>query len=380
MDRETQEKLFEEIKGYVAQGTTKLVESEMEYPAGAYYDPGHLAREKRLMARFPQIVGHSDDLANPGDFIANNVVGVPFIVVRQKDGGLKAFHNVCSHRGASVCDKAKGNTGQFFCRFHAWTYNLDGSLKFAPSAGFPTLDKENARLTELCVDERHGLIWLQLDEIDGIDISAHLDALDKEIGGLGIGDCVLHRSEVLDADINWKSVLDGFLEVYHFATLHADSIGPYFYGNLAPFDQFGLNGRLVGVRKAFDDIADKPFDEAKFLPAVAVNYHVFPNTIIVWQGDHFEIWTSFPGDVPGKCKVLVQMLIPRDAYSDETLARWDRNYRIMIDTVVKEDWSICQEAQNSLPHIANDRMYFGANEPGLQHFHGNMSKALAHMN
>lgn len=380
MDRPTQQKLFEEIKGYIASGSTMLAAAELPHPARVYYDPDHHARERRLLARYPQVVGHSDELREPGDFIAHDLLGEPIVVARQKDGSLAAFSNVCSHRGARVCDQAKGHASQFMCPYHAWTYGLDGSLRGVPRSGFPNLDKAAASLPPLNVEERYGLVWVVADRAGSVDIARQLDTLDAELTSYGISDCVLHHSEVLEANINWKCVLDGFLEIYHFATLHAGSIAPYFYGTHSPYDEFGLNGRLVGVRRAFDAIVDKPFEEVDFLSAVAVNYLIFPNTFIIWQGDHFETWTSFPGDRPDKCWVLVQMMIPRAIYTETTVPRWKRNWQIMIDTVVQEDWAMSQNVQGALPHIAKETIYLGANEPGLQHFHANMLKMLETVN
>ena len=380
MDRQTQKRLFEEIRGYMATGSTKLADGEMPYPSKAYHDPEHLAREKRLLHKFPLIVDHADELKNAGDFIAHDLLGLPIIVSRQKDGSLSAFRNVCSHRGAPVCDQRRGNASQFICPYHAWSFKTDGTLKGFPRSAFPGLDKEAGSLPQLQVAERLGLIWVKVDDDTGVDIEQHLGTIHDEIEGLGIQNCILHRSEVFEANINWKSVLDGFLEIYHFAALHAGSIGPYFYGTHSPFDGFGLNGRLLGVRKSFDTIADKPFEEVDFLPNVAVNYQIFPNTIIVWQGDHFETWTSFPGSDPGKCRVLVQMAVPRESYTEETIPRWKRNWQIMTDTVIGEDWAISEEVQQALPFIANGQVFFGANEPGLQHLHGNLADTLRAIN
>lgn len=380
MDRQTQQKLFKEIKSYIASGTTKLAAAELAHPARVYYDSDHHARERKVLARYPQVAGHRDDLPEAGDYITHDLLGEPIIIARQKDGSLAAFSNVCSHRGARVCDQAKGQASQFMCPYHAWTYGLDGSLRGIPRSGFPNLDKAAASLPRLQVEERHGLIWVLADRDGSTDIARQLDKLDAELASYGMADCVLHHSEVLEADINWKCVLDGFLEIYHFASLHAGSIAPYFYGTHSPYDEFGLNGRLVGVRKAFDAIMDKPFEKVDFLSAVAVNYLIFPNTFIIWQGDHFETWTAFPGERPDKCRVLIQMMIPRAIYTETSIPRWKRNWQIMIDTVVKEDWAMSRDVQSALPHIAGGTIYLGANEPGLQHFHANMLKKVGTVN
>lgn len=376
MDRTTQKRLFEEIVGYYETNATKLAESEQPHRASTYFDPAYLEQEREVLRSYPQIVGHASRLAAAGDFFAQDTSGVPIFVARQHDGSLKAFLNVCSHRGSKVCPNGQGRQAQFTCPYHGWTFRNDGQLMGVPANAFPTLDRKAAGLTELAVEERHGLIWVVTKPGAKIDVAAYLGVLDRELETYGFDDLVLEREEVLTADINWKSVLDGFLEVYHFPKLHANSIAPYFYGTHSPFDAFGLHSRLVGVRKSFDAIKDKAFEDIEMMPHVAVNYQLFPNTIGVWQGDHFEFWTAYPGPVPGTCTVRVQLLIARAKATPELKKRWDRNWKIMIDTVVNEDWAMSQEVQKTLPFMKNDRVIFGANEPGLQHFHGTLAGVI----
>jgi Ring hydroxylating alpha subunit (catalytic domain) len=207
-----------------------------------------------------------------------------------------------------------------------------------------------------------------------IDVAAHLGA---ELATYGIENFVVEREVVRQEAINWKFVIDGFLEVYHFPTLHANSIAPYFHGKYSPFDAFGRNGRLVGVRASFAKIIDLPFDEMEFMPHIAVNYQIFPNTVLVWQGDHFEVWISSPGQAPNNSSVCIQSLTTAEMSGKTHTARWDRNWKVLIDTVVTEDWAISMAVQNSPPFVANDRIVFGRNEPGLQHFHQQLEDAVA---
>lgn len=374
MDIGLQKRLFEELTGHVRNKSTSLAESEMRYPASAYYGAEQLEREKRLFERFPLIVGHADELREPGQYIAGSMLGVPFLVVRQKDGSLRAFRNVCSHRGAPVCPEGKGTANQFVCPYHAWTYSLDGSLRGAPRNAFPGLDRAEARLPELAVIERHGLLWLRLDG-GTVDFEGFAEGLDAELASFDLGAYVIERRETFDADINWKSVLDGFLEVYHFSPLHSNSIGPWFYANMSSFEKLRLNGRMVGVRKSIDTLVGTDFAEDVILPHIAVNYQVFPNTVIVWQGDHFEIWSSFPGDEPGRCHVQFMMLVTAET-KDSLKARWDRNMSIIRETVMGEDWAMSEKVQKGLPFIRNNEIVFGANEPALQHFYANLADQL----
>jgi len=379
MQISVQRALFKEISDHIRNGTTALAENEMRYPATSYYDQEHLLQEKRLFERLPLVVGNSAEVAEPGDFYAGEILGTPFVVVRQKDGSLKAFRNVCSHRGSPVVTKCTGNASQFICPYHAWTYGLDGSLRGFYRPGFPNVDKAEMGMPQIGVAERHGLIWLRLDGAE-CDVAGLLgQEVDGELTSFKLSDYVLERREIFEAQINWKSVLDGFLEAYHFAPLHADSIGPYFYANLSPYAHFGLNGRMIGVRKSFDSLMEQDFTEGEILPHIASNYQTFPNTVIVWQGDHFETWTSFPGDTPNSSRVLFMMLVPED--SKELYAkRWNRNMDIIKATVMNEDWRMSEQVQSALSSVRNEEIVFGANEPALQHFHRELARELADMN
>ena len=369
MDRSVQLRIFEEIRGYCATGSTKLVDAEMRYPAASYLDHAHLAAEKAMFRDFPQIVAHASELPNPGAFIARSDCGAPILVTRQRDGSVRAFLNICSHRGAYVCTDPAGNAMHFTCPFHAWTFRNDGHLLSVPRDGFPTLDKSVFGLTELAAEERHGMIWVVTNPDTTIDVARHLGEFDAELADYGIADQRLTRTEVIDVDINWKFVMDGFLEVYHFAKLHEKSIAPWFYGTHSPFDGSGLNGRLVGVRKSFDTIRDRPFEDVEMLPHVAVNYQIFPNTVGVWQGDHFEFWTAYPGLTPDRCRVRIQIITPPALTGPAFQQRWDRNWKIMIETIQDEDWAVSRTIQRNLPFAHQPDLIAGANEPGLQHFH-----------
>lgn len=377
MQESLQRALFAQIGELCRTRTTVTAGSELAHPASAYWDPVTGARERTMLARQPQIAVHGSAIPKPGDFVSHSRLGPPIIVTRQADGGVKALLNICTHRGARVCSEASGSAKQFSCRYHGWTYRSDGSLVGVPRSAFPNLVAANAGLTELPVEERHGFVWVVPTPGLPIDIAAHLGSLDAELASYGMADHVLWRDTERRPDINWKSVIDGFMEVYHIPKLHTDSIAPWFYGTHSPFEPVGRHGRMVGVRKSFDRVRDLPFDDVDMMPHIAVNYFIFPNTVMVWQRDHFEVWTSFPSSDTGRCTVHVQSLASPALTGPEHNTRWERNWKILIETVEAEDWSICREIQGSLPYVRDDRLLFGANEPALQHFHTSVTNALS---
>ncbi|MDR3448597.1 MAG: aromatic ring-hydroxylating dioxygenase subunit alpha [Alphaproteobacteria bacterium] len=378
MENCLRQNLIKEINGYYEADTTKLSEREMEFPASGYYDKGQWERERAMLLRFPVMVGHSSSLKKPGDMFTRDEVGIPVIVSRQENGSLKAFQNICRHRGARLCNTKSGAKKTFVCPYHSWTFKNDGSLlKIPREEGFPNTNKADHALVELPVEERHGFIWVVHTPGATIDVAAFLGPLDEELASYALKDYVLERDVVLEEDMNWKFVLDGFLEVYHISYLHFESIGPYIYGKYSPFDAFAKHSRLVGIRKSFDRYRETGGDPENFLEKVAVNYQLFPNTILVWQGDHFESWTAYPGDKPEHCRVRVQSMTTARMAEEDFTARWDKNWKILIDTVVAEDWGISKTVQAGAQHVKDDKVIFGRNELGLQHFHTEINKETA---
>jgi phenylpropionate dioxygenase-like ring-hydroxylating dioxygenase large terminal subunit len=372
--------LFKEIGSYMSGNgdRTRLAEQELRRSPSTYTSEAVHSAEKRMMLTMPVIVGHSSSLQDAGDFLANNDCGVPLLVVRQKDDSIKAFVNACRHRGARVCSGDKGSAKVFSCPYHGWTYNQDGTLRRVPRDGFPSVDVEQSGLVELPCEVRHGLIWVVPAPGEDIDVARFLGAVDEELGQYPLDGYVLERDATIKEGLNWKFVLDGFLEIYHIPFLHKHSIAPYFHGHSSPFDQFGRHSRLVGVKKSFDRLKDTPFDEVDdFLSHVAVNYQIFPNTVIVWQQDHFEVWSAFPGATPRDCTVRIMSLVTPEMSGEDLKRRWDSNWRVLIDTVKGEDWAISSEIQEALPYLPDDSLVLGRNEPGMQHFHAGVSAALA---
>ena len=293
---------------------------------------------------------------------------------------MRAMLNICTHRGTRLCAHGEGSRRAFVCPYHAWTFKTDGSLRGIPRPeAFPNIDKDQFGLQQLPCEERHGFIWVVASPGASIDIAAYLGALDAELDSYKPSEQVLEREAFMQEDINWKFVLDGFLEVYHFPALHAKSIAPYFHGNHSPFHAFGPHGRMVGVRASFDKLRGQPkahLETMELIKHFAVNYMIFPNTVLVWQGDHFECWTSFPAERPDKCMAHVQLVTTKDQAKPEMKDKWSRNWKILIDTVVNEDWAVSKGIQNSIHAVPANRIVFGRNEPGLQHFHGQLAQTI----
>src|SRR5262245_4423636 len=121
MDTANQRRWGEQMLALLAANTTQMADREYVQPVADYVDPAHARRERDLLfRRTPLIVAASDELARPGAFRTVDIDGVSALIVRQDDGSLKAFHNVCRHRGCRVVDAASGMARTFTCKFHSW--------------------------------------------------------------------------------------------------------------------------------------------------------------------------------------------------------------------------------------------------------------------
>jgi phenylpropionate dioxygenase-like ring-hydroxylating dioxygenase large terminal subunit len=191
-------------------------------PWSWYTDPAVLQLEReRIFRRSWQYVGHAGDVSEPGSFAATWVGDVPVVLVRDREDALRAFLNVCRHRGSIVCE-GNGRRETLQCPYHAWTYGLDGRLITAPRANREGgIDSPELGLVQLQLDTWGPLIFVNPDP-DAAPLEEFLDGLPEQIADAGIDlDALrfLQRSEG-ELHCNWKVSAENFLECYHCPTAH----------------------------------------------------------------------------------------------------------------------------------------------------------------
>jgi hypothetical protein len=161
------------------------------------------------------------------------------------------------------------------------------------------------------------------------------------------------------------------------ATLHRATIGDIFQPNLNTFDAFGRNGRMVIPRRSILGLKNEPENTWDFLKHSAIVYTLFPNALLVWQGDHLETWRSFPvGTETAKCIAEAALFTPEPALTDKAKRHWDRNMDLLMRTVDEEDFPVCLDIQRGFAAGAQQHITFGRNEPALAHYHRNVRRAL----
>ena len=199
----------------------------LSLPPAIYHDEDILALEiERIFRRDWICAGRLAEIPEAGDYIAIDVIDQPVVIVRQQDGGVKAFANVCLHRSSRLLDDC-GHVRRIVCPYHSWTYELDGQLMGAPfmqdTRGF---DTKAYRLRELNSTQWQGFVYVSLDA-DAAPFGQHMGELDELVGKFEMADYVPVHTETEIWNSNWKCLVENYMDVYHLHRVHADSFGKY---------------------------------------------------------------------------------------------------------------------------------------------------------
>jgi Rieske 2Fe-2S family protein len=186
-----------------------------------YTDPAIYELElERIIMRSWVMVAHTSEFAEIGDFKTVQIADESAIIVRGSDGDIKAFANVCRHRGSLVCLESSGNTRKFSCPYHGWMYDIDGNLTAARSMA-EDFDKSGYSLNKVSVDVLGGLVFICFS-----DRPASLEKAKKDLAEpmamFGFDNLKLAEHKSYDIDANWKLSIENYAECYHCATAHPE--------------------------------------------------------------------------------------------------------------------------------------------------------------
>ncbi|WP_337777088.1 aromatic ring-hydroxylating oxygenase subunit alpha, partial [Mycolicibacter kumamotonensis] len=221
------------------------------------FDPAHFADEQEAIFKRTWLnVGRIERLPKVGSYFTRELPsvckGTSIIVVKGKDGVVRAFHNICRHRGNKLVwndfpnEETEGTCRQFTCKYHAWRYSLDGDLTFIQQEGeFFDVDKSQYGLVPVRCEVWEGFIFVNFDDNAG-PLNEYLGPLAKGIEGYPFGEMTEVYSYKSDIGSNWKLFLDAFVEFYHAPILHQ---GQYTKEEAAKIQKFGyeaLHYELAG--------------------------------------------------------------------------------------------------------------------------------------
>lgn len=382
MTRHEQIALLKRLLHHLDAKTTCMADAPWLNGVAVYTDPAHAARERQLLFReYPLLMGFASEWAAPGAFRTDDYAGVPILIARAPDGKLRAFLNVCRHRGAKVA-QGRGEARLFVCPYHAWTYELTGRVRGIPDERcFPGVRSERPSLTALPLCEKYGMVWViptpAADGATGFDIDLWLGGLGPELDSYGFAGWSFFDKRLVPERMNWKILVDTFHEGYHIGFLHRDSLKEILHGNIADFEAFGFNHRLVFPRAKLERLKAEPEASWDLMWNTSMVYALFPNTLLIVQGDHVEVARIFPEE--GRIDRAVMELalyVPKAPTTEEERTHWDKNMQLVLDVVTGEDFPAGRTIQAGLSSGAQTHLVYGRNEPAMIHYHQSLRTAL----
>jgi phenylpropionate dioxygenase-like ring-hydroxylating dioxygenase large terminal subunit len=384
MDKEALEhSLARRLLDHLEHRTTDLADGVLEIPTEVYLGAHHDREVKGLFLGQPLVLALSGALPGPGSYRTVDICGTPLLLVRGEDGKARSFANACRHRGVRVADGG-GKTGRFTCPFHAWTYNLDGSLFRVPTPeGFEGMCLADKGLIELPVAEGYGLIVGRLrhglQHGPAVDIDDYLGPeLAGELATLDFADWAPHREpHVHQVGANWKVTLDTFRENYHFNFLHRKTLAKYAYGGVLTFDAFGPHLRNASALRSIDALRAVPESEwADPAQHVSYQYQLFPNTALTFDARHCELWQILP--LTPESSAVIHTAYLKPGLSDAERAKFEEMAPWICETVVDgEDFWVAGRTEPGVRTGLLETVVFGRNEPAPQHLHRAFAAALA---
>ena len=383
MEKQTHQSLVRRVFAHLDAGTTDRAPNILRNPVTVYTDPDRFEAEMTCILRRKSLLAClSGRLPGPGSYLAQDLAGVPVLLMRGEDGVARAFLNSCRHRGSRLLDGSGAVRRAFTCPYHGWAYGADGRLKSVPHAeDFGEFDIAGCTLAALPCTEADGLIWIRLSgEAAAADPGESLDGLAAEFASYGLPGYHYYAGRAMTPAINWKMAVDTFMEPYHFAVLHKQTVAPLFFPNLCLYDDFGRSFREYLPRRSIVEMRDRPETEWNAVWHSAIIYYLPPNAIFVMQQDHVELWRVFPRDCRvDLTEVYLDIYIPEPAETDSARRHWDANLDLAVRTVETEDFAVAESAYAGFATGLAKEVVYGRNEPALQAFHRRMAAAMAEL-
>jgi Rieske 2Fe-2S family protein len=321
-------------------------------PGRYYTSPEVFAEEaEKIFARRWICAGRVEALAQPGDYLLASVAGESVIVLRDQSGALRAFYNVCRHRGTRLCEAARGHLSETIqCPYHAWTYALDGRLIGAPHMSeVQGFEKRDYPLHQVALETWEGFLFINL-AVEPEPFDRAFAPLLGRFARYDLASLTTVRSIEYDVHANWKLVLQNYNECLHCPTIHPELTtklpytsgandlveGPFLGGYMeikAPHQSATMSGRSCAL-----PLGELPAGEARR----AYYYSIFPTMMLSLHPDYAVAYRVWPQS-PTESRVVCQWLVHPDApgasgyHIEDAEEFWDLTNR--------QDWHICEQSQ-----------------------------------
>jgi phenylpropionate dioxygenase-like ring-hydroxylating dioxygenase large terminal subunit len=322
--------------------------------------------QEKIFATNWVLVGHQTQLAKPGDYFLAEVAGEGLIVAKDQRSTIRAFYNVCRHRGARLCDQQNGHAAAIQCAYHAWTYALDGRLLGAPHMDeTPGFNKSDYPLKPARLGLWEGFIFLNLGDASA-SLEKWFEPLGQKFSPWNLP--TLHSAKRIEYDVraNWKLMFQNYSECYHCLGVHPE------LSKISPYDSAEndlIEGPFLG---GFMRIAsDKSLTMSGNTCALPVGnfgdedfrlvfyYSVFPNMLLSLHPDYVMVHQLQPQS-PEQTRILCDWFFNPEAFKrsdfdpDDAVQFWDM--------VNKQDWHVCELSQQGIASRAYEPGPYSARE------------------
>ncbi|WP_156680700.1 aromatic ring-hydroxylating oxygenase subunit alpha [Sphingomonas profundi] len=347
---------------------------EPSLPSDAYVTAaGFAADAARILTRDWFCAGRVEDVAAPGDHVVLEIAGESILVTRTRTGDLRAFYNVCRHRGSSLCDGANDARwgvslnggvvgGVIRCPYHGWSYGLDGALLATPQM---RVDKAAFGLHPVGVETWGGFLFLNLTPATAADLADALGEAPRRLGNYPLADLRTGRTIRYDVAANWKLILENYNECYHCAGVHPElcDLVPGF--REAGGSQLDWEAGISHRPGATTYTASGTTARATF-PGLTAEEQVrhkgellYPNLMLSVSSDHaaaFLLWPLAADRTRIECRFLFHRdEIARDGFDPaDAVDFWDM--------VNRQDWAVCERVQRGMGARVHDHGWYSPME------------------
>ncbi|NDI47158.1 aromatic ring-hydroxylating oxygenase subunit alpha [Goekera deserti] len=344
-------------------------------PASVYRDPERYERERTdVLARTWQIVCRSSQIPAAGDHQVWEGQGETIVVTRRRDGGVTGFHNVCQHRGARIVKESGCGARRFRCRWHNWTYDLEGAVLGVPDReDFAPEQLDGLAAPPVECAEWGGWVWVVLA---GPGVAPPLTEwlgpeLTGDLGAYRMEDMLLIDKLEFDLPVNWKVVIDGFNENYHAPALHRVPAQDVKDGRESTFFHWGPHGMMVVPYKG---VLPRLKESRDHQGLAICHYTVFPTAVFNNNPNHLQLFRAVPLAVDRtRFETWELQYDPQgdEDYTAEVDAHWER-----LKQVVAEDVEIYGEVAATRTSSAYTRNVLNDHECKITHFHRTVQRML----
>jgi len=372
-------------------------------PVEPYISPSYYKLEQeRIFHRCWIYMGRIEEVRKPGDFFVrqgeDSILGTSIIVAHGKDGVVRAFHNICSHRQAKLVHEPRGNKPNFQCKYHGWGYALNGELKSVPDTeSFFDLDMKKCGLTPINCEMWNGFIFINLADKPAQTLTEFLGPVIPKLQEHNLEGFSTYMMMTLDVNVNWKCMLDNFQESYHLPFVHNLSLGdtamsaknpysyPLYFDFRDPHRIMGVWGNTEHKTSLAESIAMKygavisagtpnetTATQIKRHPNWQLDIHgIFPNLLIDVAPGFFFTHEFIPLST-NKTRWYGRVFWPK---AKTAAQRWSQEYAIAAfrDTV-SEDLTILDTLQKAMESGAKKEVYYQTSEAMCRHTYNTVDR------